>query len=135
MDGTYPVTYLAETVGSVSLCRKGLYYELSCCCRVNGKKMLRLVMNGAGQTEDFGLLIPQNGRLELTKRIPAKRLGAGEMIFVLQCREDLHQTYYTVDPAQPVSFLHRLEECRLAVRNGKAGILLPGENNGEKVEF
>ena len=135
MEGTYPVSYRGETVGSVVLRRCGLYYELCCRCQPAGEKMLQLILMGTDQTENIGLLIPHNGRLELTKRIPAKRLGEGSASFYLRCRREEDALFYAVEPERSVSFLHRLDDCFFAVRNGKTGIILRSENNGEKDEI
>jgi hypothetical protein len=134
MEGTYPVAYRGKKVGSVSLRRCGLYYELFCCCQLAGDEMLQLMMTGPGQAADLGLLIPCSDRLELRKRISAKRLGEGSPTFCLRYRQEMDGSYYPVDPDQPFLFLHRLEDCIFEVRDGQTGILFHNENNGEKVK-
>ena len=135
MEGTYPVRYRGETVGSVILRRTGLYYELHCRCQLTGEEMLQLVLVGNSRSQNIGLLIPQNGGLALTKRIPAKRLEEGSPVFGLRKRGEADAPFFAIDPEQPFRHLSRLEDCVFALCNGAAGVELRNEKSAEKVEI
>ena len=135
LEGTYAVTLNGKKVGTAALSRCGLYYEVACKCHADGDRMLHLVMEGNNFSENLGLLIPMSGALELKKRVPAKRIGEGDIVFFLQGRHAEMAEFVPVAPDAPLPCLHRLKDAVFAVRNGQAGLEFKPENNGEKVEI
>ena len=135
MEGTYPVSYRGEKVGTASLRRRGLYYEIDCRCRMAGGEMVQLILIDGKRMEDLGLLIPNNGSLELRKRIPTKQIGEVRPEFCLRCRTGEKAVFFAIDPQRPFPSLHRLTECVFHIKGEEKGIILPDENNGEKVEI
>lgn len=122
-------------MGTVTLGRSGLYYELCCCCRPVGETMLQLMMVNDSAIVKLGILIPDCGSLCLHKRIPMKQFGNARPSFCLRCRASDDGQFLAVDPESPFPYLHRIKTFIFAVRNGEKGIIISDENNGEKVEI
>lgn len=135
MEGTYPVTYLGEKVGTVTLCHCGLYYDLRCRCRSVGENMLQLILTENEQHIDLGLMMPNQNQLELIKRIPVKQLRITQPDFSLKRRIDDNSIFVSVESEHSFPYLHRIMDCFFDVYSGKKGVKLPKENNDEKNEI
>lgn len=103
LKGTYPVTMDGEVVGTVSVSRNGLYYDLFCRCRVDGDQMLDLIIETNQGSRQLGLLAPAGDRLVLQKRIPVKQIGDGICGFILQFRNVKANEFIPVIPDRPFS--------------------------------
>ena len=114
----YDVTYGENTVGTVKLEREGLYYRLSCRCRVRDNEMHRLYADG----EKIGVLIPENGDLVLETKVAAKRLKVG-CSFSL---EEKVRNFIPIHPGEAFGHLGKLRLAKLAFREGEPGIFLEG---------
>lgn len=132
LEGTYTVNFNGQPVGRAELRQQGLYWQINCCCHALKDRMFHLLLQQRDSLYDLGLLIPSARGLELSKRIPVKRTGEGEIAFFLRERTADPSRFYPVAQDAPFLWLHRLEECVFARRDGKIGIELPSENNGEK---
>jgi hypothetical protein len=135
LEGTYAVTLNGEKRGTVTLTRRGLYYEVICRCHTTEKQMLHLVVKTRTSEENLGLLIPAVNTLELRKQVSAKRIGEGEPVFFLQARQEHTSEFMPVCPQEPFPWLHRLEECVFSVRNGIIGVEWHWKNSAKKVEI
>ena len=112
----YDVTYDGQTVGRVKLEREGLYYRLSCRCRVQDRELHRLY---AGR-EKLGVLIPEGGDLVLETKVAAKRLKVG-CSFSL---EEKVRNFIPIHPGEAFGHLGKLRLAKLAFREGEPGIFL-----------
>lgn len=116
MDGTYQVMLEGQAVGTVELRREGLYYHLSCRCRMVDHQVHRLYGDG----EKIGVLLPKNGELTLEARMAAKRLKPG-CVFSL---EERNGTFIPIRPGEAFAQLDKLRLGRLAFRDGEPGLFL-----------
>lgn len=112
----FDVTYDGQTVGRVELEREGLYYRLSCRCRVQDSEIHRLYAGGV----KLGVLIPDGGELVLETRVAAKRLKEG-CSFSL---EEKRETFIPIHPGEAFGYLGKLRLAKLAFREGEPGIFL-----------
>lgn len=83
MEGNYPVFYEQSPVGKVQLQKIGLYCSFYCRCRIVPGTVCRLVVQWKGGWENLGILVPEGDALELKRKLPAKRLGEGQLKFQL----------------------------------------------------
>ena len=116
MEESYEVSYEGKTVGRIELKREGLYYRLSCRCRLQDEAIHRLY---AG-SEKLGVLIPENGALVLETRVAVKRLKPG-VIFTL---DESSEEYIPIHPGEPFSHLDKVRWGRLAFRDGLSVLLV-----------
>lgn len=112
----YDVTYDGQTVGRVELEREGLYYRLSCRCRVNDRGIHRLYAAG----ERIGVLIPDGGELVLETKVAAKRLKEGGGFSL----EEKRETFIPIHPGEAFGHLGKLRLAKLAFREGEPGLFL-----------
>ena len=119
MVGTYEVISRGRAVGSVTVSRQGLYYHLSCRCRISGEIMYRLIMELEGTSRDLGILVPTDGLFELNTRIKINSQGEGLPRFFLKTkRETPEGTFVRLCPEEPFSYLTKLESAYLVRKNG-----------------
>ena len=116
MDGTYEVMLDGQAVGTVELRREGLYYHLSCFCRMVDNQVHRLYVDG----EKIGVLLPTNGELTLETRVAAKRLKPG-CVFSLEERKGI---FIPIRPGEAFAYLDKLRLGKLAFREGEPGLFL-----------
>ena len=125
MVGTFEIKDGASSVGKATVEQQGLYYKISCRCRLTGNGMCRLMVACNGKQEDLGTLVPMDGAFGLEKRIPVKRLGEGTPEFLLMSKESVRkEKFVPVYPEEPFSYLSRLQDAYLARRNGQLGIMI-----------
>ena len=132
MEGTYTVIHNEKMVGNVILTRQGLYWKILCRCQLLGDQMLHLQLQINHEPFDLGLLIPTATGLELCKLIPVKQIGAGKPAFSLRSRTAKAAQFIPVASDVPFPWLHHLDHCVFAKDNGKTGVKLHLENNGDK---
>ena len=125
MEGTYAVTVSGQQTGKVSVQRQGLYYLFSCRCRLAGDIIYRLVVTCGTVRESLGILVPQEGSFVLNTKLPAKKLGEGELSFrLIPKREELRKTFVPISPEEPFAYIARLKQSFLVIQNGQAGICI-----------
>ena len=117
MDGTYEVMLDGQTLGTVELRREGLYYHLSCRCRMVDSQVHRLYADG----EKIGVLLPKNGQLTMETRVAAKRLKPG-CVFSLEERKGI---FIPIRPGEAFAYLDKLRLGKLSFREGEPGLFLP----------
>ena len=115
MEGIFDVTRDGQAVGTVQVKREGLYYYISCRCRVADGEIHRLYAGGEG----IGVLIPEKGELILTTKVAAKRLKDG-CAFSLDGNP---RNFIPIRPGEPFEHLDKLRAGRLAWRDGRAGLV------------
>ena len=118
LEGIYQVTYNGQTVGTAQVRKEGLYFRISCRCRVRDDAIHRLYADG----EKIGVLMPDRGGLVLETRIPAKRLKKG-------CAFSLDQTggeFIPIRAGEAFPHLDRLRKGKLTYRAGEPGLLPDG---------
>ena len=126
MDQVYDVTWENAVIGQVQLTKQGLFYHLQCVAKPGKLDKYRLVACAGDQTVDFGLCVPNDGKLSLFTRIPVKRFPQGNVHFLLRCSEPMKSgVFVPILPDEPFDCLDRLENARLAFREGVCGAMLP----------
>ena len=113
-------------VGTVILGRRGLYWAVSCRCDAEKGRGKRLIAEVDAGCVDLGLLYPVDGGFGLETSVAVKTLGEGRMCFRLENRAE-ETRFVALDPLKAFAYLHLLEQCRFAVRDGVSGLLLPGK--------
>lgn len=126
MKDSFDVQFSGRTVGTATVQREGLFYRFSCRCRLEGEGKYRMTVNCGSVTEDLGLLIPEGEEFVLIKRLPAKRIGSGDMKFsILPKHETLAGRFIPIHPEEPFAYIKALKHAYLQRRNGEVGIVIP----------
>ena len=68
LEGSSPIRIGGETTGTVTVTRDGLMTVFSAACRDDGELIRLSVFDAAGNAGYLGVMLPENGRLTLTKR-------------------------------------------------------------------
>ena len=125
MEQHYSVTLCGKAVGKVQVQRKGLFYQFRCHCCLSGKTMYRLLVTCGAIQESLGILVPQDNSFVLNTNLPVKRIGEGEMSFLLVPRHEVHTgTFVPICPEEPFTYISRLKESFLVFRDGQHGVLI-----------
>jgi hypothetical protein len=125
MDGEYDIRMGTETVGKALVQRQGLYYQFRCQCKLSGDVMCRVMVSCNGHHENLGILVPMGDGFGLSTRLAVKRLGKGRLEFrVLPKHKKYEGTFVPVYPEEPFSYLTRLQNAFLEIRNGQMGVVL-----------
>lgn len=121
----YDVMLGGRSVGEAELTRQGALLQIRCRCRLSGDVVCRVAMYCGEQRWDLGILVPENGAFVLTARLAAKQLGGKKPEFRVEPRRPkLEKDFVPISPEEPFSYLTRLENAYLQVRNGQLGIVL-----------
>ncbi len=127
----YPVMRGNETVGTVRLTRKGLYWEIFCKCRFDRPRLCRLEAEGE-KAADLGVLVPEDGCYILRRTVPIKRIGEKPTRFTI--REDSGDgCFLPLDESKPFAGLQHLGNAYFAVRAGVPGIVLKTQKDISKL--
>ena len=121
----YDVILGSESIGKAQVEREGLYYRISCRCRLSGEVPYKVNAACGDKCEDLGLLVPQSGAFVLTARLPAKRLGEGKLEFRAVPRTPKSEgKFVPISADEPFSYLSRLENAYLQFREGQPGVVI-----------
>ena len=108
--------------------REGLYWRFVCRCRLSGDVVCRLLVQCGDRQENLGVLVPMGDGFGLDKRIPAKRLGEGELAFSLMTKgSSVEGTFVPIYPEEPFAYIARLKDAFLARQNGQVGVIIKTE--------
>ena len=125
----YDVKFENQTVGSVFTEKEGLYYRFCCQCKLSKSAVCRLVVSCNGRTTDIGICVPQADGFGLEKRIPAKKIGEGQMQFeILPCNQVAPMAKIQVDPSSPFKYISELQNGFLRINDGCYEIVLAPES-------
>ena len=123
----YPVCFGEGSVGKAQVTRQGLYYHVSCRCRLSGEEMYRLEVSSGEKRVNLGILVPMDAGFGLQSQFPVSRVGEGELHFCLRPRheEPVGRQFVPIIPEEPFSYLERLKDAFLEIQNGKKGASIP----------
>ena len=125
MVGTYEICLGASPVGEAIVEKQGLYYRISCRCRVNGATMQRVMVASGEKKVDLGICVPMGDDFGLDKRVPCKQFGEGKPEFFLTPRpQHSGGKFVAVYPEEPFAYMSRLKGAYLEIRNGQQGIVI-----------
>ncbi len=126
MEGTYEVIFAGRPAGQVELSRQGLYCRLRCRCQWLDTAMYDLWRGNMS----LGLLRPKGNELVLDTSFPMKRLQESCGSFQLRPRHGkMPENFVPVYPEEPFSYLRRLENAYLAIKDGQMGVVLDAQKN------
>ena len=112
-------------MGTVRVEKQGLYYRITCRCRIKNGEIHRLVVSCGGRTENLGICVPMEGGFGVEKRIPCKHLGTGTPEFLLLAKQEQPVgKFVAVYPDEPFSYMARLKGAYLARQADRMGIVL-----------
>lgn len=69
LEGTYPIRMDGETIGTLTIGQDGLMTVFSADCRDDGDLIRLSVFDEMGSSGYLGVMLPDNGRLSLVKRL------------------------------------------------------------------
>ena len=125
MEGTYGVYFGNRLAGKVQVLQQGLYYRFICRCQLTGDIVCRLTVTCGEKQESLGVVVPMDGGFGLDTKLPVKRLGQGNMTFMLSPKHEVTTVHFVpIYPEEPFSYIERLKDAFLVRKNGQAGILL-----------
>lgn len=124
----YTVFLGGQSIGKAMVERQGLYYCITCRCRLSGEVVYKVMASCGETTEDLGILVPESGAFVLTTRIPIKRLGEGELAFRAVPRHmELREKFVPISPESPFAYISRLENAFLEIQNGQISLAIRDE--------
>ena len=115
----------SQEIGRVRLEPEGLYYRISCSCRLTGEIMCKVQLILGDTIRNLGVLVPDGGCFTTNTRVPQKLFTGLEPRFevIPHLRAD-HSTFIPVYPEEPFVYLSRLKHAHLERREGCTGIVL-----------
>ena len=125
MEKQFQILAEGKPIGSATVTRHGLYYQIHCICHLMERNPCRIYAACDDREIDLGICVPMDGGFGIRTRVPVKRLGEGEIRFWAAAHNEKPQEQFVpVETGRPFIFLSQLKNARLAVRNRKTGILL-----------
>lgn len=125
MERKYSVTVCGKQAGVVLVRRQGLYFHFNCRCNLSGDIIYRLVVVCGMVQENLGILVPDQDSFVLDTKLPVKRIGEGELSFMLIPKHEmLAGTFVPISPEEPFAYISRLKDSFLILKNGQAGICI-----------
>ena len=120
MKESYMIYLDEKPVGVASVILQGLYCCVSCVCELDQGPIYNVNICGIETNENLGVLVPEKGKLVLTKKIPVKKLKDKVLSFRITVREERDSyDYIPIDDAFLFSYIDRLEDAILVNREGK----------------
>ncbi len=130
MENQFQIFEDGKSVGTATVIRQGLYYQISCICHLTDDTPCRINVICGNHCVDLGICVPMGSCFGVRTHIPIKRLGEGELRFVIAGRnQGNEERFVAVESDKPFAYISQLKNARLAVRNGKTGILLSDTHN------
>lgn len=125
MEGKYPILLGQETVGEADVTKEGLYYRFDCRCSFAGESMFRLHAVCDGKEAMLGLPVPEGEGFVLRTKVPAKRLGQGDLSVRAVGKHRLEEgRFIPLSPQEPFAYIAQLKNAYLAKKEGITGVLL-----------
>lgn len=129
MEGTYDAYLGTEAVGTVTVTREGLYYRFRCRCSLSGD-VCKLRLTCGGREVTLGTLIPEGTDFCINTRVPVKHMQSGIPAFsVIPNKPVVAGKFIPICPEEPFTYLERLKDAYLEMRNGQIGAVLPWEGS------
>ena len=129
MEGNYEILEEGRSVGTVSVFQCGLYYRFLCHCGAPH----RITVSCGGKNTELGLCVPTGTGFGIDTRIPAKKIGNGELAFFAQVEKSgKEEIFFPVSGLEPCTCIEKLRYARIAEKNGQLGVLIPYGNEISK---
>lgn len=105
---------------------QGLYYNISCSCDLGRDQFYEVILCGKDMNQNLGILAPENKRLMLVKKIPAKNIVDDDLLFIVVVRDEEEEyDFYAIDDTVPFAHIDRLQNAVLLRKDGKVGVCIP----------
>ena len=128
MAETYDITHEGAPVGTARMEKQGLYYVFSCRCRLPEEGLYRIHAINGETREDLGICVPIGSAFGMDKKIPAKRLGEGNLTFELLPKDWKPQPVKTEPKQEKIVLEEILPEDEPVIMETKKEILPPAGN-------
>lgn len=126
LKDTYSVYLHNKPVGEAHVTPQGLYYNISCSCDLDKNQIYEVILCGKEIKQNLGILAPENGRLNLVKKMPAKRFIDSEVSFcVVERGKQDANVFFPVCEESPFDYIDRLQDAFLSKKDGTVGICIP----------
>jgi len=119
----YSVKYQNTIVGQAELIKQGMYYRISCQCRLPKDGWYRLYLDNGVRDYDIGLFVPAAGEYRLVSSVPMRRFCGTDFQFTVKSMqpEEIGR-FFSVEVHEPFAELMRLEHACYKMKNGQVGI-------------
>ena len=119
----YAVWFGGETAGTACVTREGLYYRISCRCRLSGSVPCSITAR-AEREADLGLCVPLEDQYGLEIRIPIKCVGEGDLEFRVSPKHRVRpEQFIPISSEGPFAYIARLKDAYMVRRDGQTGIV------------
>ena len=119
--GEYAVLFGSERIGTATVTKQGLFYCITCKCRISGSVPVRVRVIGEREV-DLGLCVPMGEAFGLKATIPIKSVGSGDLTFFAAAKHRAAQELMIVSADEPFRYIARLKDAYLVKRENGVGI-------------
>lgn len=120
LEGTYPVYYHEQIVGTANLTKEGMHWCIYCHCQYPLNGRLAIKIQKESECVDLGLCVPYENGFGLQKRVSVKILGQGSLRFLLEKQEKRKFIPISV----PFAHIAKIPKGNLRTENGKYGVYI-----------
>ena len=106
-----PIIHNGNRVGTGTISSAGLYYRISCKCRLQENEICEIVLNSRGVDYNVGICIPEKGFFLARKQIQKKLIDPSDISLVVTQRN--RKTEILIDPSNPFPHLEQLQYAKL----------------------
>ena len=130
MSENYPVLLGNACIGQACVSRQGLYYQITCSCRLSGEAVCRILVSSGDKEESVGILVPENGKFAVRSRIAASSLGSGVLSFrAVPKLTEINDSFIPIRPDEPFALIACLDEMSLEKRGAVTGLCMNSQND------
>lgn len=128
VEKRFAVWFKEQIVGTMYVCREGLYYRFRCVCDFPTSD-LYVVFAVCGKNEtNLGICLPQKNGFGFERKLSAKHFEHDDFTFYgAMRREKQIERFIPIAENKPFRYIAVLPTARLTIRNETVGILLTKE--------
>ena len=123
MSKEYELYYRDSKAGRVSLCKCGMFYQLTCRFQTQEKGVFRLYADNGKEIIDLGQCVFYGQALGVERYMPVKSIGDGDLRFYVM-EAGKTGTFVPIANDQPFYRFDELLNARFAIQFGRKGVLL-----------
>lgn len=129
MDTCFDIFLSQNKVGTVTLRKQGLYYQLECYCSIPMKERFSLVLICGSNEINLGVCVPYEKGFGLKTRIKCAAIEHREPRFALLPKNlTQKKPFYPVFKNKPFALLDNLENGYFQIQEGQAGIVFRNQS-------
>ena len=118
----YPISYKGDSVGTVTLCKEGMFWKIACNCRLPNKGIYRVIVLAGKKQYSLGICVPDGDRHICVGRIACNKLSGDQLSFAVE-RND-KRIGIKIETGQTFAYLDKLKAARLHIVNGQPEIII-----------